>query len=73
VRADCGASEAARSVLAYAWNARWPIRNLWKLDPMNRKAAMTVIDRASSIDDHLIRSLVPEIHDWVDLERKLTK
>lgn len=69
VRADCGASEAARSVLAYAWNSRWPIRNLSKLDRGNRQAAIVIIDRDSAIEDSLIKALVPEIYDWVDLER----
>lgn len=70
VRMDCGASDAARSVLAYAWNSHWPIRDFSRLDWKNRRAAITIIDRDSAIEDSRIKSLVPEIHDWVELERR---
>lgn len=73
VRTDCGASEAARSVLVYAWNSRWPIRSLWKLDKINRRAAIVIIDRDRAINDVLIKSLVPEIYEWVDFERDAQK
>jgi hypothetical protein len=63
-RTNCGSSDAARSVLAYAWNARWPIRDLYKLDAKNRRAAIILIDRDWAIEDYIIESLVPEISAW---------
>lgn len=70
-RTDSGASGAARSVLAYAWNPHWPIRELYRLDRNNRLAAIVIIDRDTVIDDYLIKELVPEISDWAIAQAEL--
>ena len=41
-----GSSQAAASVLLYAWNPRHPIRDLYKLDEDNHAAAIIVIQSA---------------------------
>ncbi|WP_162617144.1 hypothetical protein [Litorivita pollutaquae] len=65
VRADCGASDAARSVINYAWNNHRPIREFFRLDGANRKAALTLIDRDEWVDPQLLCDLIPELNDWV--------
>ena len=65
VRADCGATDAALSVINYAWNNHRPIREIYRLDGANRKAALTLIDRDEWVDRQLLRDLIPELNEWV--------
>lgn len=69
-RTDSGASGAARSVLVYAWNPHWPIRELYRLDSENRRAALIIIDQALYIQDYM-KELVPEISDWAIAQEEL--
>lgn len=70
-RTDSGASGAARSVLVYAWNPHCPIRELYRLDIENRRAALIIIDHALYIEDEIIKKLVPEISDWAIEQEEL--
>lgn len=65
VRADCGASDAALSVINYAYNNNRPIRKFYKLDRINRNAAIVSIDRDEWVDPQLLRDMIPELKDWV--------
>jgi hypothetical protein len=63
VRMDCGASDAAKSVLLFMWNSKFPIIELNLLDPYNHIAAIKVLSQRWMNDRTLI-SWVPEIQDW---------
>lgn len=65
IRADCGASDAALSVINYAWNNNRPIRRFYSLDRLNRDAALVLIDRDAWVDPDLLRELIPELNSWV--------
>ena len=65
VRADCGASDAARSVINYTYNNHRPIKGFNLLDPCNRKAALILIDRDTWVDVNLLKNLIPELDEWV--------
>ena len=65
VRADYGASDAARSVINYTYNNNRPIKSFYLLDRLNRKAAIVLIDRGTWVDVTLLRTLVPELDEWV--------
>jgi|TARA_R110002073_G_scaffold334948_2_gene525712 hypothetical protein len=63
VTAQCGASQAARSVLLNAWNPDFPIVEIYKLDNTNHAAAINIL-KARWIEESTLKNLVPDIQDW---------